>query len=118
MCHVRPEEGPRIHPTVQEGAFGCASPPTSTGTWSTSGWCREAERRECDVVILGGDLAPRGNGYGYHELGALRDYLPHLPNGKPDWASDRALEYMQEGYYRRASGSPTSSCPSSSPVPF
>ena len=62
---------------------------------------REAERRECDVVILGGDLAPRGNGYGYHELGALRDYLPHLPNGKPDWASDRALEYMQEGYYRQ-----------------
>ena len=38
---------------------------------------REAERRECDVD-LGGDLAPRGNGYGYHELGALRDYLPHL----------------------------------------
>jgi hypothetical protein len=62
---------------------------------------REAERRECDVVILGGDLAPRGNGHGFHELGALRDYLPHLPNGKPDWASDRALEYMQEGYDRQ-----------------
>ena len=61
----------------------------------------KAVETDCDAIVLGGDLAPRGNGHGYHELGQLRDYLPHLPNGKPDWACEEALAYMQEGFERQ-----------------
>ena len=53
-----------------------------------------------DVVVLGGDLGPRGTGFG-RDADAKRDLLSHLPkrsDGKIDWTNDEALAYMREGY--------------------
>ena len=55
---------------------------------------------ECDVVILGGDLAPRGSGMGV-EGNRLHLFLPYKENGKPDWDSDGAYAYMDEAYHRQ-----------------
>jgi Icc-related predicted phosphoesterase len=45
---------------------------------------------ESDVVILGGDLAPRGSGMGVDGgLHKLHHFLPHK-DGKADWASGEA----------------------------
>ena len=62
---------------------------------------RHAEHVEAvDVVVLGGDLGPRGTGFG-RDADGMRDLLSHLPkrgDGKIDWTTDEALAYMREGY--------------------
>lgn len=69
---------------------------------------RRAEHEGCDVVILGGDLGPRGAGYG-RDAGldgvngpsvnsSALEHLPKLASGKIDWDTDEALVYMREGY--------------------
>ena len=62
---------------------------------------RYAEHVEAvDVVVLGGDLGPRGTGFG-RDADGMRDLLSHLPkrgDGKIDWTTDEALAYMREGY--------------------
>lgn len=67
-----------------------------------------AEQEGCDVIILGGDLGPRGTGYGRDAgvdtaggpsfVASVLDHLPKLPTGKIDWDTDEALAYMKEGY--------------------
>lgn len=60
-----------------------------------------ATREGCDVVVLGGDLAPRGSGMGFDGK-TLRDTnLPHLPDGTPDWQHDGALTYMRDAFKRQ-----------------
>ena len=62
---------------------------------------RYAEHVEAvDVVVLGGDLGPRGTGFG-RDADGMRDLLSHPPkrgDGKIDWTTDEALAYMREGY--------------------
>ena len=57
---------------------------------------RHAEHVEAvDVVVLGGDLGPRGTGFG-RDADGMRDLLSHLPkrgDGKIDWTTDEALAY-------------------------
>lgn len=57
-------------------------------------------QEQCDVVILGGDLAPRGSGMGV-EGNRLHHFLPHDENGRVRWESVEALEYMREAYHRQ-----------------
>lgn len=53
-----------------------------------------------DVVVLGGDLGPRGTGFGRDADGmqVLLSHLPKRSDGKIDWTTDEALAYMREGY--------------------
>ena len=53
-----------------------------------------------DVVVLGGDLGPRGTGFGQDadRMQVLLSHLPKRSDGKIDWTTDEALAYMREGY--------------------
>ena len=85
---------------TQRWVCACCSA-TSMATMSTwKGFCAHEHVEAVDVVVLGGDLGPRGTGFG-QDADGMRDtftYLPKRGDGKIDWTTDEALAYMREGY--------------------
>ena len=63
---------------------------------------RCARDQGCDTVVLGGDLGPRGAGWGLPSDGKrIRDVLPHHDNGTIAWDHPDALTYMEEGFVQQ-----------------
>ena len=63
---------------------------------------RCARDQGCDTVVLGGDLGPRGAGWGQPSDGKrIRDVLPHHDDGTIAWDHPDALTYMEEGFVQQ-----------------
>lgn len=63
---------------------------------------RCARDQGCDTVVLGGDLGPRGAGWGQPSDGKrIRDVLPHNKDGTIAWDHPDALTYMEEGFVQQ-----------------
>lgn len=64
---------------------------------------RCATEQDCETVVLGGDLGPRGRGWGHPktEKKRIRDLLPHNNDGSIAWDHADCLTHMQEGFDRQ-----------------
>ena len=64
---------------------------------------RCATEQGCETVVLGGDLGPRGRGWGHPktEKKRIRDILPHNNDGSIAWDHADCLKHMQEGFDRQ-----------------
>ena len=63
---------------------------------------RCATEQGCETVVLGGDLGPRGRGWGHpSEKKRIRDILPHNNDGSIAWDHADCLTHMQEGFDRQ-----------------
>lgn len=61
---------------------------------------RCATEQGCETVVLGGDLGPRGRGWG-KDPKRIRDILPHNNDGSIAWDHADCLTHMQEGFDRQ-----------------